>query len=189
MKHLLKNFTSVLLSTLIGLGMAGFPLSSSAVTLKTVTVDKKNFLEFKNLLNETYMANILERANALKNLDNQAAVLKADMALYVVDLKANSETTAFDSMVLANAKALGGALLVNEIKRAGGPSAMLSKASSLIDADIKQFKLNLPPFISLLELVGISDAHAGLRSGACSAFWFVISWGYGTTHAYTSCYQ
>ena len=190
MKHLLKNFASVLLSTLIGLGMAGLPLSSSAVTLKTVPAEKKNFLEFVNLFNEAGMAGILERETVLKALDSQAAVVKADMAQFIANLEANGETAAFNSMVLAKAKALGGALFVNELKRAGGPFAILSKADSYIDADVKQFKSNLPPFISLLELIGISDAHAGwFYTTSCSLWWYTISLGYGTEVAYTSCYK
>lgn len=39
MKNASKKFSSVLLSTLIGLGMAGFALSSSAVTLKTTLAE------------------------------------------------------------------------------------------------------------------------------------------------------
>lgn len=191
MKQTLKNFTSVLLSILVGFGMAGFSLSgSAAATLKTAPVDKKNYLEFSTLLIEAEMAGILERGVALKTLDNQVVVLKADMTQFVTDLKANGEAISFDTMVLAHAKSLGGALLVNELKRAGGPFAILSKAGSYIDADLKQFKLDLPPFISLLELTGISDAHAMVRgSTVCGVFWYVVSFGYGYEHAYYSCYR
>lgn len=92
-------------------------------------------------------------------------------------------------MVRTRAQAAAPAL-VGELKAAGGATALLARADSLIDemlADRAALGEREPP--SWVALLGVATVHAyGVNSGICSLFWYVLSAGYGEAHAYRSCY-
>ena len=122
-------------------------------------------------------------------LRSQAAQAKSEIRTFVSRLKANGEAEAFDEMVRTRAQSAAPAV-VAELKAAGGATALLARADSLIDemlADRAALGDRQPP--SWASVLGFATVHAyGIRSGLCSAFWYVLSAGYGEAHAYRSCY-
>ena len=115
--------------------------------------------------------------------------MKTDINGLAKAIKENGEVAKFNSMVYAMAKSTGGETLVQDLKMNGGPYSVLTKAPGRALQDLQDFKSQLPPFFSWLDLLGIGTAHAGIRSTACGLFWYTISVGYATTHAYYSCYR
>ena len=175
---------------LLALGLLSFSLNGYAFwTLKTPPADSKNLAELNRLIYEASIAGPQERSAALKALDGQFEIMKSDIGSLAKAIKENGETAQFNSMVNAIAKRMGGETLVQDFKLNGGPYSVLTKAGGRAAQDLQDFKSQLPPFFSWLDVLGIGAAHAGIRSTACGLFWYTISLGYGTTHAYYSCYR
>lgn len=187
-----KNLASIALLTMLAAVLPVNVNAATPITLKSALADKANILAFHNAVNDARYADLLDRPKALTQVDVLKTVVKADIADFAARLKANNEVAAFNSNVLNQAAKFGGKILVNEILAQGGPYVMLLKAGASLDLEVNQLKAQLS-FASLLpsmtQLLGISNAYAGILSTACGGFWFVISWGYADRFAYTSCYQ
>ena len=135
-------------------------------------------------------------ADAARRLDEMARLsvqAKADIRDFVSALREAKETEAFEKAVYAAAETSGRPTLVAEIRGQGGPVAVLAQADRLIDGLIAERRHGAASRESLdgvLELLGLTvTVHASVLSTACGFFWFTISLGYATTHAYTSCYD
>jgi hypothetical protein len=131
-----------------------------------------------------------DAVDRLKKIQSMTSQAKSEIRALVVNLQANKETDVFNEGIIAEAKLLGSAKLSLELSAGGTPLALLQRADSLIDQDIATRLAAAAKSASLIDtLMGVSDAEASIRSTACAGFWFVISLGYGDTHAYTSCYK
>jgi hypothetical protein len=136
-----------------------------------------------------------QRLQQIRALTDQ---IKADARALASRIVANGEEKEFDAMVLARSQAVS-ASLTAQIQGAGGAVAILSSADRYVDAEIQRMQRELrvegnPVGLRrLFALLNVNEAHAGLktwiRTTACTGFWFVISVGYGTEHAYASCYN
>jgi len=85
------------------------------------------------------------------------------------------------------AKRAGSPQLLAELRGSGGAFATLNMADTMIDdmlAD-RQRAADQATVGLLFRMMGIGEAHAAV---GCAFFWWVISGGYGTAHAYRSCY-
>jgi hypothetical protein len=171
---------------------ANAALTPEDIVFKSALADKANLLTLQNAVNEAKYASLLERSKAIDNLNISAAIVKADIADFAARIKANGEVTLFNTKALGLANKFGGRLMVNEINSAGGAYNMLVKSGAMIDQELKLLKsdLSLASYLpSITELLGISEANAGILSTACGAFWFTISLGYADRFAYVSCYR
>jgi hypothetical protein len=117
---------------------------------------------------------------------------KTEIRNFVRGLEKNGETEAFDQMVADRVADVAPPEAAAELEKQGGGTAMLKQADRIIDemiADRGQAAgMGSALRLDGWELLGISSAHAGLRSGTCALFWYTVSFGYGTAHAYRSCY-
>lgn len=85
----------------------------------------------------------------------------------------------------------------NEIKAMGGPAKAMQQSDRIVKGFVQdvlddsrpQVKLSLAEtVVTALVMAQPAQARMGsARRGACYAFWFVLTVGYGTQHAYTSC--
>ncbi len=158
--------------------------------LKTQPANASHLLALRSAVEQVSIATTsAARSAALNKLAQQVLVVKEDINGFYNALAANGETAALDKLAFANAGQLGGGLLQQELQRYGGASNVLKNANAIIDDEIKDFIASLSPQFGLLDLFGISKAYASIRSTACGFFWFVIGFGYGTEHAYVSCYR
>lgn len=126
----------------------------------------------------------------LRKIKEMTGPAKAEIRAFLSRLQTNGETAAFDKLVYESARKSAPAIL-SELKAAGGPSAMLRKADAYLDEMIAdREKIAGPaPAARVLDLLGFATVEAyGLRSGFCSAIWYVFSAGYGERFAYRSCY-
>ena len=135
-------------------------------------------------------------ADAARRLDEMARLsvqAKADIRDFVSALRQANEVEEFEKAVYAAAGTTGRPTLVAEIRGQGGPVAVLAQADRLIDGLIAERRHGAAGKGSLdgvLELLGLTvTVHASVLTTACGFFWFTISLGYATTHAYKSCYD
>ena len=120
----------------------------------------------------------------MKSLAGQT---KGEIRAFTARLRAADEISAFDSMMEAQAKRAGSPQLLAELRGSGGAFATLTMADTMIDdmlAD-RQRAADQATVGLLFRMMGIGEAHAAV---GCAFFWWVISGGYGTAHAYRSCY-
>jgi hypothetical protein len=135
----------------------------------------------------------VDAAARLDEMTRLSVQAKADIHAFVAALRPANETDAFEKAVYASAETSARPTLASEIRAQGGPIAVLGQADRLLDALIAERRHGAGGRGSLdamLELVGLTTAlHASVLSTACGFFWFTITLGYGTTHAYYSCYD
>ena len=133
-----------------------------------------------------------DAADRLKKIRALAGPAKAEVRAFVGRLKAEGELAEFSALVEAKARETGSGKLMSEVG-GGKATQLLLGAEAAIDRDINARAANSTTAALLmhgiLDLVSVREAHAGLRSGVCSGFWFVITLGYGERFAYESCYQ
>ncbi len=188
--NLVKNNAGVLKICLSMLLLFLAAPSYALTGIRTQPANMSHLLAFRSAIEQASLATTATaRAAALNKLAQQAQIVKADINAFYNALVANNETAALDKLSAANAAGLGGAILQQQLQRYGGASNILKNSSKMIDDDIADFIASLSPQFGFLDLLGISKAYAGVRSTACGFFWFVISFGYGTEHAYVSCYR
>lgn len=134
-----------------------------------------------------------DAAQRIAALDADAKKALPEIHRFASRLKANGETQLFNAYIAESVQKLGSPSLASEMKALDGNAyGLLLKSDSYIDDEIDQrraIKVSWNPGAALLALAGVAPAQAGLRSGACSFFWWVVSAGEGTEHAYTSCYK
>jgi len=127
----------------------------------------------------------------LRKLQALAGPAKGEIKSFAARLRAAGEVEAYEAAVYAAASRAGAPTLMSDLKAVGGPYALLTKADALLDemiADRRKVSQN-GTAARLLESLGLTVAvEARLKSTACGAFWWAISWGYATAHAYRSCY-
>ena len=133
-----------------------------------------------------------DAAKRIDELQRLALPAKSEIRSYVQRLRQANELQAFDTLTYSRLKDAGVAGADAQLRAEGGPSALLARADSLIDDLINDRKHHGSAGSAdhLLEMLGLTVAlDASVKSTVCGFFWFTISLGYGTEHAYTSCYQ
>ena len=166
-----------------------FAQTSDGTSLSTQLPDKQHLLAYRNALSAVRLASQRQFPARMKEVETSAAVVKADMAKFVAQLKANNEVARFDASALKSAYKAGGPNLVAAITKAGGPVAMLSTTSAEIDATIQGLKREHAESIATWRNpLQMPVAHA-IWPTVCGAFWFTISWGYAEGLAYHYCYK
>ena len=126
------------------------------------------------------------RVERLKELAGPA---KSEIRSFVARLRANNEAAEFDALALERGKPAG-ALLINELKAAGGATALLARSDTLIDqmiADRQQVAEHTSAMRLAFPGVAVLEASS-VRAGVCAAIWYVATLGYGERFAYRSCY-
>jgi len=133
-------------------------------------------------------------ANARASVQKMRAAAnaaKAEIRALAARLKREGKVEAFNRMAEESATRAGASAVLAELRSAGGAHAMLERADAYIDEmlETRRKVAEGQGTARLIEsLLGVATVHAGLKTGTCAAFWFVISLGYGTAHAYRSCY-
>lgn len=116
---------------------------------------------------------------------------KGEIRALAARLKREGQVEAFNRAVEESAKRSGAGAVIAELRSAGGAHAMLERADAYIDEMIaaRRKVAESNGVASRIEsLLGVATVHASIKTTACAAFWYVISFGYGTAHAYRSCY-
>ena len=165
------------------------PLSGGTVGALFAALDK---------LDKDFNANkaqvLTDKTKRMQSIRSLATQIKTGAASLVSAIRANKEEEAFNEMVMAQASKVPGSV-ASDIRAAGGAVALLSQAASIVDRDIDLFDRALkadagggPSVAWLSAVLSVREAEAGwIRYTACTGFWYVVSVGYGTQHAYTSC--
>lgn len=129
-----------------------------------------------------------DAVDRLKKIASLAPQAKSEIRSLAANLKSAGETEDFVAYIAAKAKETRSSSLEGEL-RAANAYSLLQRADSIIDQEIAARTQAAKATASLMDmLLGVSTAEASFRSTVCGAFWFTISLGYGTQHAYTSCY-
>src|SRR5690606_32606422 len=114
-----------------------------------------------------------------------ANAAKAEIRALAARLKREGKVEAFNRMAEESATRAGASAVLAELRSAGGAHAMLERADAYIDEmlETRRKVAEGQGTARLIEsLLGVATVHAGLKTGTCAAFWFVISLGYGTAH-------
>ncbi len=130
----------------------------------------------------------------LKSLEASAPAAKQAMRSLAQRLAKNGEIDAFNDLVASSARNDGLPTIAAELEKAGGAHAVLLSMDKLIDAEVgARRKIGGSPTarllehargISMLDVMGIQDAEAGL---VCSVFVYTFTFGYGTKANYRIC--
>jgi hypothetical protein len=128
-----------------------------------------------------------DAAARIERMQAAAGPAKAEIRAFLTRLRSNGETQAFDEAVAAEA-ARSAPALVAELRAAGGASAALGRADQYIDEMISARRQHVSHawLHQIEDVLGVARVEAA--GGTCAFFWWVISAGYGTAHAYRSCY-
>lgn len=197
---LVRTAMALSLSVTCMAASAAGPMTVGGTTLKTPLPDSRMvgplidaLLDFDEAVDQNGGRAPKDTAKRIAAIDADAKQALPEIRRLASRLKANGETQLFNAYIAESVHKLGSPRLASEMKALDGNAyGLLLKSDSYIEDEIEQrraLKVGWNPAAVLLSLAGIAPAEASLRSGACSFFWWVVSAGQGTTHAYTSCYK
>lgn len=199
---MLKSFVAIFAAMTAAHAVASTPLTPNTQKqatgfivdgkpLKTQRPDKQHLATFLHAVVDTSIASPVERVSKTQDIEKASAAIKLDISTLLAQLRTNGEAAQFDKFIMNQAIQEKNKALLSELQSVGGAVAALEKANQQIDDDIHSFKASFKTswIPSPYVFIGINDAHARIGETLCGIFWWVISAGYGTTHAYYSCYK
>lgn len=131
----------------------------------------------------------LDAKRRLEALRTAAAAAKLEVGTFAKKLKAAGEVPAYDAYIAARVKQDGTPGLAEGLKASGGGYATLLKFDAEVDA-ILVGAAGTPGLAAsdlLLRAIGIADANAGLKRGACTFVMWVATVGTSPDAAYKLC--
>lgn len=149
------------------------------------------FFTFENAANAAKGKSTADSRRQLDAFSGQLQRGRAAIRAFLAQLRDKNEVQAFEQMVYAAAAKTGRSTLAEEIRKDGGPVAILGRADTFLDALLDERRKAIAPagLDDFLEALGLTvSLEAGIRTTACGAFWFTLTLGYGTNLAYRSCY-
>jgi hypothetical protein len=174
--------------------VAEFKLKDKALKTKPANRDDvhpvvQEIISFDDAEAQNNDAPPADAADRLKRLKALAPKAKAEIVAFAERLKKAGEVDQFNEYVANRIKDFNQKQLSEDFKAEGGNAyALLLKAPARIDqaiADREPKDLKKRAITGTPEPVALKAGR--IRTGACYAFWFVVTAGYGTDHAHTSC--
>jgi hypothetical protein len=176
---------------------AGF--QTDGITLKTKPANKQRIkplvdavASYESELRKTGGKPPADAGMQMQKIRSLAGPAKGEIRSLAARLRANNEIEAFDEYINKLATQAGIPNAANDLASSGGAYAMLMNAGSIIDDLLGRMEKGGQQHTTadyLFDWLGIREAHAVLCSTCCGVFWWMLSAGYGTTHAYYSCYN
>lgn len=179
------------MSLILGIGIAHAAPSYEPVLQSFDALSKAKEKDFKGL-KEADLKKIREEFSS-----RSQATLSASKSEYAVLSRGKSDAQ-MDKLLWARAeKADVAGKIKADIDAMGGPAKVMQQSDQVVSGFVRDVldESRPPAKVSLAEnvvtaLLMVEPAQArwgAVRRGACYAFWFALSAGYGTEHAYTSC--
>lgn len=171
-----------------GLEANGIKLKTQAASSRMLVPLRDAIYDFDDNVSRNGGKVPADSKERLAKMEAIAARAKGEIRSFTSRLRAADEIAAFDAYIEARAKkeSSSGRLLA-ELRASGGAFAVLTMADVMIDDMIqdRRHAVEQAPLSMLYEFLGIKEARAAV---GCALFWWVISAGTGTAHAYRSCY-